>query len=200
MKSSEGYSERRPVEGNLLATKRIRAILPLAKVRFLRLFKRSRSLASSSRLNSNSSPGNVATISGRSRRPIVIRPTKKDAIAKIAEARTQTQTRRRGRDVVASTTEGLTACCAHVTRRRRRCVPSDDKVVALGLPCDCSTNCVYKWSIKLRAAQRLPQISRVLLTEAHVEGAGARDPNAITALAEIVRERRYEIRCDRQSP
>jgi hypothetical protein len=39
--------------------------------------------------------------------------------------------------------------CTHVARRRWRCGPSDDEVVNLGLSCNCSTDCIDKWSIRL---------------------------------------------------
>ena len=56
----------------------------------------------------------------------------------------------------------------------------------LGLRAIAGPDRVDQRLVGFRAAQRLAQIGRILLAEAHVERAGAGDPDPVAALAEIV--------------
>ena len=62
----------------------------------------------------------------------------------------------------------------------------------LGLRAIASSMAAISEFVALRRAQRRAQIGGVLLAEAHIERAGAGDPHAIAALAEIVGQRRDE--------
>src|SRR5258708_6511109 len=82
---------------------------------------------------------------------------------------------------------------AHMARHRWSIVAAiDDEIVALGLAGDRFVNGGLEQPVALGQAQRGAQIGGVLLTEAHIERAGAGDADAIAALAEIVRQRRDE--------
>src|SRR6185312_8194997 len=84
----------------------------------------------------------------------------------------------------------LSACHAHVPRHggaARAAV--DDEVVALGLARDGFVDGTHQRVVVGAGAQRRAQIGGVVLAETHVERAGAREPHAVAALAEIVRHR-----------
>ena len=86
-----------------------------------------------------------------------------------------------------------TACHAHMTCDGGFRPPAlDDEIMALGLARDRLRDRPSRRSSSRRRAQRGAQIGRVLLAKAHIKRSGARDPHAIAALAEIMRERRDE--------
>ena len=62
----------------------------------------------------------------------------------------------------------------------------------LGLRAIAARMAAIKRLVGLRAAQRLAQVRRVLLAEAHVERAGAGDADPVAAFAEIMGQRRDE--------
>src|SRR5687767_10548047 len=64
--------------------------------------------------------------------------------------------------------------------------PVDDEVVALGLARDRLLDRLLDGVVGFGEAEGRAQIRRVLLAEAHVELAGAGEPHAIAALAEIM--------------
>ena len=68
----------------------------------------------------------------------------------------------------------------------------DDEIVALGLARDRLADRRLERLVALRLAQRRAQIGGVLLAEAHIERAGAGQPDAVAALAEIMGQRRDE--------
>ena len=79
--------------------------------------------------------------------------------------------------------DDLSAGNAHVAREPRPPVaPIDDKVVALRLARDGFVDRILERLVALRGAQRLAEVGRVGLTEAHVESAGAGDPHAVARL------------------
>lgn len=67
-----------------------------------------------------------------------------------------------------------------------------DEIMALGLAPDRFINRVGDQRIVGRGPQRRPEISGVLLAEAHVKRAGAGDADTVAAFAEIMGERRDE--------
>src|SRR5688572_4408845 len=71
----------------------------------------------------------------------------------------------------------------------------DDEVVPLGLARDRLAYGGDQRLIALALAQRRAQVGRVLLAQAHIEGAGAGEAHAVAGFAEIVRER-----CDEAEP
>ena len=98
---------------------------------------------------------------------------------------------RRGEHLYAWT--GLTAGNAHMTAQRGAGVAAvDDEVVALGLAGDRSTMACREQFVASEARKRRAQIGGVLLAEAHVERAGAGEPHAVAAFAEIMGHRRDE--------
>ena len=85
---------------------------------------------------------------------------------------------------------GSPAGDAHVARQRGALVPAiDDEIVALGLAGDRLVDGGVEEIVAFGGAQRLAQIGRVVLAEAHIERAGAGDAHAIAGFAEIVGER-----------
>src|SRR3546814_9308397 len=70
--------------------------------------------------------------------------------------------------------------------------PVDDEVVALRLARDGVADGGFQRRVRLAAAQDGAEVGGVFLAEAHVEGAGAGEADAVAALAEIMRERRDE--------
>src|SRR3546814_11028589 len=62
----------------------------------------------------------------------------------------------------------------------------DDEVVALGLAADGLEDGGVEQVVALAEAQRRAQVGRVLLTEAHVERAGAGEAHAVAAFTEVV--------------
>src|ERR1700676_3768358 len=64
---------------------------------------------------------------------------------------------------------------AHMALHRGRRGASDDEVVSLGLPCDSRADSGDQGFVRFGTAQRLAQVRRVLLPEAHIERAGAGD-------------------------
>ena len=88
---------------------------------------------------------------------------------------------------------GSAAGHAHVARHGRAAVAAvDDEVVALGLARDRLGDRPVEQLVALGGAQRRAQVGGVLLAEAHIERAGAGQPHAVAAFAEIVGERRDE--------
>src|SRR5690348_2270333 len=65
----------------------------------------------------------------------------------------------------------------------------DNEIVPLRLAADRLVDRGKEQVVGLRGAQRLTQIGRVFLAEAHIERAGAGHPHAIAGLAEIMGER-----------
>src|SRR5215469_12142294 len=68
----------------------------------------------------------------------------------------------------------------------------DDEIVALGFPRDRFADRRFERLVALGLTQRRAQIGRVLLSEAHIERAGAGQAHAIAALAEIMGQWRDE--------
>ena len=80
---------------------------------------------------------------------------------------------------------------AHVTAQRRAGVaPVDDEVMTLGLAGNGIDDGSFEKLVALGGAHRCPQVSGVLLAEAHEELAGAGEAHPIAAFAEIVGHRR----------
>ena len=73
---------------------------------------------------------------------------------------------------------------------RRR--SGDDEVMAFGLTLYARADRLHKRPVGSGAAKRFAQIDRILLPQAHLEGAGAGDAHPIAAFAEIVRKRSDE--------
>src|SRR4029078_3921261 len=89
------------------------------------------------------------------------------------------------------TQSALTAGHAHVARQCRLQMPAvDHKIMPLRLPRDVLVDRRIQEVVTLGRAQRLAQIGSVVLTETHIERAGAGDTNAIARLAEVMRQRR----------
>src|SRR5947209_7927948 len=90
-------------------------------------------------------------------------------------------------------TGGSAAGHAHVAGKRRALVASiDDEVMALGLAGDGLVDGCVQQLIAFRSAQRRAQIGGILLTEAHIERAGAGDADPVAGFAEVMRHRRDE--------
>src|SRR5262245_18386129 len=70
--------------------------------------------------------------------------------------------------------------------------PVDDDIVALGLARDRFADSCDERLVALGLTQRLPQIGRVLLPQAHIERPGSGLAHAVAALAEIMGEWRDE--------
>ena len=82
---------------------------------------------------------------------------------------------------------------AHVPRHRgRSCAAVDDEVMALGLAADRLADRIVQLGVGRAIAQHAAQVGLVVLTEAHIKRAGAGQPHAVAAFAEIVRHRRDE--------
>ena len=71
-------------------------------------------------------------------------------------------------------------------------VSVDDEVMTLGLAADGLVYRLREQGVVVGGPQRKAQIGRIVLAEAHVEHARAGQPDAIAALAEIMRHRRDE--------
>src|SRR5437764_13323604 len=76
--------------------------------------------------------------------------------------------------------------------RRTPMAAVNDEVMALGFSANCFIDGGIEQIVGFRGAQRFAQVGGVLLTEAHIERAGARYSHAIAGFAEIVSERRDE--------
>src|SRR5476649_803543 len=74
----------------------------------------------------------------------------------------------------------------------RRVAAIDDEIVALGLACDRLGDRTVEDLVALRRPQRRAEVGGIVLTQAHIKSAGAGEPHAIAAFAEIVSERRDE--------
>jgi len=76
--------------------------------------------------------------------------------------------------------------------RRTPTAAVDDEVVALGFSADRFIDGGIEKIVGFRGAQRFAQVGGVLLTEAHIERAGAGHSYAIARFTEIMRERSDE--------
>ena len=87
----------------------------------------------------------------------------------------------------------LAAGHRHMPRHRRAGLAVDDEIMAFRLARDR----LQRWPhpapvIALAGAQRRAQIGGIVLAQAHIQRAGAGQPHAVAALAEIMRQRRDE--------
>src|SRR3546814_8500112 len=67
----------------------------------------------------------------------------------------------------------------------------DDEVVALRFARDRLPHCRLQHRVVVGCLQRRSKVRRVVLAQAHVEGARAGQPHAVAALAEIVRSEEH---------